>query len=79
MTWQHGRSTGYRIHGCHCDACKAAHAGAQKSFRAKRYAARVLLWGRLYHPDAPHGTKGGYTNYGCRCTGCSLAMRGRVA
>lgn len=79
MTWQHGKSSGYRIHGCHCDDCRSAHAGAQKSFRAKRYEQRVELWGRLYHPDAPHGTKGGYTNYGCRCTGCSLAMRRRAA
>lgn len=75
MTWQHGKTTGYRQHACHCEECTRAHADAQQSFRQKRYASRVERSGRLVHLDAPHGTKGGYTNYGCRCVECSRAMK----
>jgi hypothetical protein len=72
-TW-HGKNYGYRIRMCRCDACKKAHSEAQGAFRARKYARRVLSFGRLVHPDAPHGTENGYRNYGCRCSECTRAV-----
>lgn len=44
-----------------------------KAARARRFAERIKVDGRWFHPRATHGTPSGYTNYGCRCTPCTAA------
>jgi hypothetical protein len=41
--------------------------------RALRFAERITVNGRAFHPRAPHGTPNGYGNYGCRCIPCRAA------
>lgn len=40
-------------------------------YRNKHYAERILIDGKLVHPNAPHGTLGGYNYWGCKCEKCS--------
>ena len=42
--------------------------------RASRWAERILVDGRMVHPDAPHGTTTGYAHWGCRCIPCGDAQ-----
>lgn len=42
-----------------------------KAGQARRYAQRVMVGGRLVHPNAVHGSNASYTGYGCRCVPCS--------
>jgi len=46
-----------------------------RDLRQRRYAARVLIDGRLVSPHGRHGTDATYTNYGCRCVPCTEAVR----
>lgn len=39
--------------------------------REERYAQRVLIDGKLVHPDAPHGSQHAYSAYGCKCVPCT--------
>jgi hypothetical protein len=39
----------------------------QASVRLRRAAERVLVDGRMVHPDAPHGEMSGYKHWCCRC------------
>jgi hypothetical protein len=48
-----------------------ARADRSKQARACRFAERIKVDGRWFHPRAPHGTTNGYGNYGCRCTPCT--------
>jgi len=50
-----------------------------KAARARRFAERIEVDGRPFHPRAPHGTPNGYGNYGCRCTPCTSAHTGKCA
>jgi hypothetical protein len=77
-TW-HGRPSGYSVRNCRCRQCTAANTDQQKSYRSRKYEARVLISGRLVHLQAPHGTQGGYTNYGCRCVHCTRAAKRAAA
>lgn len=43
--------------------------------RNRRSAERVLVDGRLVHPNARHGHRGSYTNFMCRCEPCTSAWR----
>lgn len=40
-----------------------------------RYAERVLMSGRLVHPDAAHGQLRSYTSYGCRGSLCFVTWK----
>jgi len=44
-----------------------------KALLERRHAERVLIDGRLVHPDATHGLNSSYAGYGCRCIPCSAA------
>lgn len=46
--------------------------------KARRLAQRVIVDGRLVHPDARHGKATSYGNYGCRCELCAAAWREAV-
>jgi hypothetical protein len=46
---------------------------SQASLRQRRRAERILIDGRLVHPDAPHGRPVGYRHWGCQCELCSTA------
>lgn len=69
----HGYS-GYTNHHCRCDVCIAGNRENQRNTRAKRYAARHLINGRLVAVNAKqHGSPHTYTNHGCRCEPCTEA------
>jgi hypothetical protein len=42
----------------------------QKEWRAELAAERVMVDGKMVHPNAPHGTITGYSSYSCRCQPC---------
>lgn len=44
-----------------------------RALMLKRHAERVLVDGRLVHPDCVHGEDASYRHYGCRCVPCSEA------
>lgn len=46
---------------------------SQGGLGARRRAQRVLVDGRLVHPEANHGSNYAYTDYFCRCVPCSDA------
>lgn len=69
----HGRYA-YSNHHCRCETCRTDRRAHQRDKRAARYAARVLVDGRLVAPGpVTHGKKGTYTNHGCRCEPCTRA------
>lgn len=70
-----GTITGYRDHGCRCDACREVSCRASVTARQRRYRQRVLVAGVLIHEDAPHGSLSGYIYWGCRCQQCTEAAR----
>lgn len=47
--------------------------------KVRRMAERVLIDGRLVHPDASHGTSAGYDHWWCRCVPCCGARAVRAA
>jgi queuine/archaeosine tRNA-ribosyltransferase len=63
---------------CRCTVCNEAHNAYMRDYRGARYAARYLVDGRLYAPNATHGKPNTYANYGCRCEPCSAAWRQRA-
>lgn len=54
----------------------------EATYRAERRrlkaAQRVLIDGRLVHPDAPHGTASSYANFMCRCEPCTDAQAAQI-
>lgn len=44
---------------------------ASARMRARRKTERILVNGKLIHPNAPHGTLTGRTNYSCQCDLCN--------
>jgi hypothetical protein len=48
------------------------HLKAQE-LKARRYAERVLVDGRLVHPRCVHGKEKSYQGFGCRCIPCTAA------
>jgi len=69
----HGTVTGYTYHRCRCAPCAEASAAANRDRDLRRMAERVVVDGRLVHPDAPHGTMTGHRRFGCRCEHCARA------
>ena len=47
------------------------HRRTQAEWRKHYAAQRVMVDGKMVHPDAPHGTITGYSSYSCRCPKCS--------
>ena len=45
----------------------------QREARARRYAARIRVGGRLVAVNVEHGKPGTYTNHGCQCERCTAA------
>lgn len=74
---EHGGSgTSYVHHGCRCDACCQANSARVHRRKRERFAARVLIDGRLTAPGArEHGSLQTYGNWGCRCLPCMDANR----
>lgn len=73
----HGSASTYSNHKCRCDECREAARLRAIEVRARRFAKRVLIEGRLvaaHLPHKSHGTVGAYTNHGCRCDTCTSAM-----
>ncbi len=62
IPFKHGTTTGYRRHGCRCDACRKAVVDAQRTWRQGMAAA----------PVTSHGVYG-YNIRRCRCSGCCSA------
>ena len=78
---RHGHRVNY-LRGCRF--CTQTTRVITQRLRARRYAERVPVNGRLISPTSPgHGTPNSYNNYGCRCRECTdvwkLAMRERRA
>jgi len=72
----HGTSGGYSNHSCRCTLCTNANREKQNARTARVRADRVLVDGRLTHPNAVHGTYGkGYIGWQCRCLPCMEANR----
>jgi hypothetical protein len=61
----HGTDTGYRHHGCRCDACCAAGRTYLRTWRARQTSVPA---------NAPHGSLSTYQNYRCRCADCRAAV-----
>lgn len=59
---KHGTTTGYRRHGCRCDACRKAVIDCQRAWRR----------GLSAVPVASHGVYG-YNIRRCRCSVCRAA------
>jgi len=74
----HGRASTYQNYGCRCVACTSAKTSAAARSRSVRYAQRLVVNGRVHHPNAPHGTVGAYNNYGCRCINCTYAQASAI-
>ena len=61
----------YHYSGCYCEACGNPTSNQkQAESQRRRKENRVLVDGRLVHPDAPHGYESGYQGFGCRCLEC---------
>lgn len=67
----------YRRRQCQCSTCTANHRDRVAGTRARRWARRELIDGRLVvtDPRIPHGTNSTYTNHGCGCISCTNAHR----
>jgi hypothetical protein len=66
--------TAYVHHGCRCPVCTAANTARHRPARARRWASRELIDGRLVATQAEtHGTWSTYANWGCRCKPCDDA------
>lgn len=64
----------YRNHRCRCEVCVEGNRADMRAARARRFAARQLIDGRLVAVDASrHGASTTYTNHGCRCGPCTTA------
>jgi hypothetical protein len=73
---KHGTVTGYTTHRCRCQDCLLAMRVCLREHRARRFAARQLIGGRLIAVDVEeHGTNTAYANAGCRCVSCTVAHR----
>lgn len=74
----HGKTGTYGNHKCRCDECREATRRYANEIRARRFAMRVLIDGRLVAAHLPyksHGTPGAYSNYGCRCVACAAEIQ----
>lgn len=77
-TLRHGRVGTYTHHGCRCSDCLAASRDYKTEVRKRQLQRRVLVDGRLVHPDVEHGRENSYTNWGCRCQPCTTANTAAV-
>lgn len=70
----HGTSGHYTRQRCRCAECTDGVRHDVAGCRARRYAKRVLIDGRLVAPGpVEHGVSTTYTNHGCRCPECTAA------
>lgn len=69
----HGTLSGYRVAGCRCDLCREANRLARRNDREARYAERIKVGDRWFHPKVGlrHGTLWAYKDHGCRCDPCA--------
>lgn len=68
----HGTAGRYRAGGCRCDLCREANRLARRKAREERYAERIKVGGRWFHPKVGllHATAWAYQEHGCRCDAC---------
>lgn len=69
-SFEHGRPTGYKYHGCRCDPCRSAMTTERKGQRS----CRACASGQSH--EFMHG-RNGYDYHGCRCDICLGAMAAR--
>jgi hypothetical protein len=70
---RHGKPSTYINEGCRCPPCADAHRAHKAAFKAKRWAARVEIDGRLTAVKARVHGRSTYLDHGCRCLTCTAA------
>lgn len=76
---EHGTASCY-VTGCRRTECREAMLVSNRRSRAKRYADRELIDGRLvaFGEKVTHGTRTAHGYYGCRCEQCAAAHADRA-
>lgn len=76
---EHGTAACYTGNGCRRPECREANTASCKRSRAKRYAERELIDGRLvaFGDNITHGSRTATSYYGCQCEECALAHAAR--